>query len=820
MAMFLLLATAVAAAAAVDRPRAGEGGPGNFDVRSRQPAAAPQSRAAVARLRRKSPGLELDRVTGTPRFVGSQSGFLTKRERRSAADIALGFVRRNSSAFGLDSGDLGALELARRYTTRSGLTNLDWVQTYRGIPSFDTGLRATVKGGRLVSVSGPAQPDLSAPSSAPRLSATEAMERALESVGVMRPVRQRGRARGAKRQTLFSTGYAELAIFPEVRGARLAWKTVAFADRGHVYLTAVDAGTGAVLRRVNLVKSATGLVHRYFPGAAGAGGTDQPRTFATTPDPWSTTSAALLGDNVHVYSDEDDDLGVDCSIPNCGDPGVSDEIGASGGNWNFPVSHAFGSGPSGRSCPAAGCTWNGFTGGSNWTTNRKQAGTQLFWFVNNFHDYLQADAGIQFDDRSGNFEQSSSGGIGLDRVQAQVDDGAETGTGSPDCDHLNNANMLTLPESAPSSLRGPQMQMYLWTAVCGGIDAGTRDTNGADDASIVYHEYTHGLSNRLVDPNDTGGLSTAQGGAMGEAWSDWYAIDYLVGQGLQADTSGPNINLGGYEVPGGIRRKPIDTPVGSGGFTYGDFGTIDFPSDEPHDNGEIWGETLWDLRRSLVGHYGVAVGERHVRTLVTDGMRISSSQPTFLSMRDAILSANTANGLGDCDRIWAVFAARGMGAGAQTTDPDDFLPIEDFTNPSASRCPHPAPGPAAAPTAPAKASFKRSKKTIRVSRRGRFSFSFTAGPGLKGRITLRTVRRVRAKNRGRKRIATFANKTFTVPGSGKVKLRFKLSRRNRTILRRYRKLRIKVTVKLRNSANLTSRATVRITLKAPRRRKP
>ena len=51
--------------------------------------------------------------------------------------------------------------------------------------------------------------------------------------------------------------------------------------------------------------------------------------------------------------------------------------------------------------------------------------------------------------------------------------------------------------------------------------------NGADDAEIVYHEYTHGLSNRLVDPATGSGSSTAQGGAMGEAWSDWYAADYL-----------------------------------------------------------------------------------------------------------------------------------------------------------------------------------------------------------------------------------------------------------------------------------------------------
>ncbi|HKF80055.1 MAG TPA: S8 family serine peptidase [Thermoleophilaceae bacterium] len=123
------------------------------------------------------------------------------------------------------------------------------------------------------------------------------------------------------------------------------------------------------------------------------------------------------------------------------------------------------------------------------------------------------------------------------------------------------------------------------------------------------------------------------------------------------------------------------------------------------------------------------------------------------------------------------------------------------------------------PTPPGKAGFEDSKRSIRVSRTWRFSFTFTAASGLTGRITLKTVRRVRPRNRGRKRRATFANKTFTVPVSGKVKVRFKLSRRNRRILKRYGKLRTSVTVKLRNSADLTSTAKLRITLKAPKRRR-
>ena len=130
-----------------------------------------------------------------------------------------------------------------------------------------------------------------------------------------------------------------------------------------------------------------------------------------------------------------------------------------------------------------------------------------------------------------------------------------------------------------------------------------------------------------------------------------------------------------------------------------------------------------------------------------------------------------------------------------------------------------APPPPPPPKPPATASFRRSKRTIRASRSGRFSFSFTADAALRGRITLVTARKVGPTKRSRKRRTSFANKTFTVPGNTKVKINIRLSRRNRQILARYKKLRITVSVRLRNAANLTSTAKVTITLLAPKPRR-
>ena len=68
--------------------------------------------------------------------------------------------------------------------------------------------------------------------------------------------------------------------------------------------------------------------------------------------------------------------------------------------------------------------------------------------------------------------------------------------------------MITPPEldanGDPEPCRAPQMQMYLF--------GGPRhDVNGGDDAEIVYHEYTHGLSNRLVATRPARALFTAGG---------------------------------------------------------------------------------------------------------------------------------------------------------------------------------------------------------------------------------------------------------------------------------------------------------------------
>ena len=307
---------------------------------------------------------------------------------------------------------------------------------------------------------------------------------------------------------------------------------------------------------------------------------------------------------------------------------------------------------------------------------------QAFYLVSRFHDHLES-APIGFTSEWGNFEKA-----GGDAVETQTDDGV---AGGPDADHRNNANM-----SVPPDGQSPTMQMYLFRPPhTTGFDF--RSINGGDDSGVVWHEYTHGLSGRLVTADGTSALGSAHAGAMGEGWSDWYASDLQERNGQKSDTDAPDeIDIGDYTDadPHALRTQALDCPVtpvdaacpggadtgGAGGYTLGDFGKIFFAGGpEVHADGEIWAETLWDLRR--------AVGSDVAEKLVTDGMRLSPPEPSMLDMRNAILAAEQANGGGLNDEVWEVFRVRGMGFYAAAADGSDTQPVEDFSAPPAPGAP-------------------------------------------------------------------------------------------------------------------------------------
>ena len=275
----------------------------------------------------------------------------------------------------------------------------------------------------------------------------------------------------------------------------------------------------------------------------------------------------------------------------------------------------------------------------------------MFYFVNNWHDHLLA-APIGFTEAAGNFQQvnHSRQGQGRRRRPAPRPTTAPTPThGLPDGSHIDNANMATPPDG-----HAPTMQMYLQHQPGTTYPDGDpfSPTNVGDEADTVYHEYTHGLSNRLVvDADGRSTLGGVQAGAMGEAWSDWYAMDYLVGQGPPAATRPGTVDVVMFQYDGeGVfldRTEPIDCTVGADGDAL--HGRRDRPhaaatptpttarsvgGPEVHADGEIWAQTLWDLRDAL--------GSKMSRVAGDPGDGAVADNPSFLDMRNAILLADMA----------------------------------------------------------------------------------------------------------------------------------------------------------------------------------
>jgi extracellular elastinolytic metalloproteinase len=266
----------------------------------------------------------------------------------------------------------------------------------------------------------------------------------------------------------------------------------------------------------------------------------------------------------------------------------------------------------------------------------------IFYYNCVMHDYCYL---LGFQELGGNFQADNHGRGGLagDPVDARAHSGAVRGT----------ANMATREDGRP-----PVMNMGLVTST---------DRHTAFDSSVVFHEFMHGVTNRLVGgPDDDASLEAPQSRGMGEGWSDWIAC-----------TINDAVVVGDWVVddPAGIRRAPYDDQFP---FTFGDMMGPEY-ADE-HNVGEVWCAILTALNRAL----GVALS----RSLVFDALHLSAASPSFLDMRDDLLAAaQMRDDAGQLERplagvqgdMWTVFAHYGIGPAARCQGAQLLGIVADFT---------------------------------------------------------------------------------------------------------------------------------------------
>jgi len=174
------------------------------------------------------------------------------------------------------------------------------------------------------------------------------------------------------------------------------------------------------------------------------------------------------------------------------------------------------------------------------------------------------------------------------------------------------------------------------------VDPAPPMKDGDLDSDIVWHEYGHGLTWRMI-----GQMSGSVSGGIGEGMSDVLSVvvnnDPVVGEYSASD-------------PLGIRSEPYDAFTR----TY-----ADMPFTEVHDTGELYGAIGWELWQR---YQTAGLSQADLLFDLVQGMNFTPAQPTFEEMRQGILDGLNANTrLNRCDLVWGAFAQYGVGLGSSAT---------------------------------------------------------------------------------------------------------------------------------------------------------
>jgi hypothetical protein len=561
--------------------------------------------------------------SGIPKSIASIDGFLTGPRAGSPDQIARGFLTENSALFGLSAREVRDLRTTMdNHDEATGVTYLKYEQVVDDTPVFDSeiGVTITARGEVAIVNQGEILPGARV-SAAPALTEEQGIAKAFEHCGVEIAPDQLRPSLTKRAETSEFTYYAsplgeghEDVLFQKtivnVGGeARLAYRAYVDKSGQEWYDTLVDADTGELLVRTNIVSDVQASVFTNSPGVSASNSrtlVNLTPQFGVT-DPWVGPGTVTTGNNVDAYLDRD--------ANNLSDTTTTASTGANPGLTG-------GRADSAKGTPAGQFTF-AYSASADPTSQQANAVANLFYFNNYMHDWMYS---LGFTESARNFQTNNfgRGGSQNDAVLAEAQDGSGT----------NNANFGTPPDGSSG-----RMQMYLWTYTTPNRDCDL-------DGDIALHEYGHGVSQRLI--GNGSGLSGVQSAAMGEGWSDYWACSNF-NDGAISEYSSNN--------PAGIRRAVYAVPANPIHDTYNDLGNSGF---EVHADGEIWCAALWDLNRTL--------GKTKTDKLVLDGMKNTVTSPSMVDARTGIVTACQTDYPDDVCTVWTVFARHGLGNSASGND--------------------------------------------------------------------------------------------------------------------------------------------------------
>ena len=248
---------------------------------------------------------------------------------------------------------------------------------------------------------------------------------------------------------------------------------------------------------------------------------------------------------------------------------------------------------------------------------------------------------------------------------------------------------ITIPTLSIGMDDGDDLQSSLSSSTVGGrlLRVTGVERSGSLDGSIVAHEWGHYLHMRLAP------CGTDMCGAMSEGWADFVALHMMLRENDDLDGAFP---MGVYAAEAlspdayfGLRRAPYSRSFDINALTFRHVSDGEAlptqaplwpnasPNSELHNAGEIWATMLFHAYGALVEQTRLPAAPRsfeQVRRLMSDyvvlGLQLAPPEPTFLEMRDALLTAAAANEVSDSVTLAAAFAERGAGTCAVSAPRD------------------------------------------------------------------------------------------------------------------------------------------------------
>jgi len=303
--------------------------------------------------------------------------------------------------------------------------------------------------------------------------------------------------------------------------------------------------------------------------------------------------------------------------------------------------------------------------------NYQAAVTNVFYITNILHDFFYM---YGFTEKFGNFQTNNwnKGGEGNDQLIVLV----QNGSGN------NNAYMITGADG-----KSPRMKLLIYNR----IKEYERDS--AFSNQVIIHEFTHGVSARLVGgPSQTGCFKDGEADSINEGLSDFFSLLLTT---KKNENRKKELIWAKWLSNGTSRKYKYTMNQKVNPLKYSNLSHAKDKEVEPHFGGQLWASIMYDVIWEVIDEYGFSnnillnssegektyslevnsrdlPGNIRLAKIVVDALKLMPCNPTFIEARDSIFLAQRqfSNFKRMRCALWRGFAARGLGTNAKKPSKD------------------------------------------------------------------------------------------------------------------------------------------------------